>query len=156
MPASEAQLFTSVFIIHRPYFQHPDTNLFWTQDQVYEWFTAPHPAILDNELQSTLHNYLLSIESPNSATQGYLSHLLRPPTWPHHDPNSVRHIQTKVHMNHHQGRKTRLHWLPLPGLTRPMGRIPSSQSTSPTVSTTNNEWPRIFIPTIIIPTFKSR
>ncbi|KAH9698137.1 hypothetical protein KPL71_023898 [Citrus sinensis] len=33
MPASEAQMFTSVFIIHRPYFQHPDTNLFWTQDQ---------------------------------------------------------------------------------------------------------------------------
>ncbi|KAH9780651.1 hypothetical protein KPL71_008159 [Citrus sinensis] len=33
MPAPEAQLFTSVFIIHRPYFQHPDTKLFWTQDQ---------------------------------------------------------------------------------------------------------------------------
>ncbi|KAH9769471.1 hypothetical protein KPL71_012012 [Citrus sinensis] len=33
MPAPEAQLFTSVFIIHRPYFQHPNTNLFWTQDQ---------------------------------------------------------------------------------------------------------------------------
>ncbi|KAH9780656.1 hypothetical protein KPL71_008160 [Citrus sinensis] len=33
MPASEAQMFTSVFIIHRPYFQHPDTKLFWTQDQ---------------------------------------------------------------------------------------------------------------------------
>ncbi|KAH9680197.1 hypothetical protein KPL71_026462 [Citrus sinensis] len=37
MPASEAQMFTSVFIIHRPYFQHPDTKLFWTQDQ------DPHP-----------------------------------------------------------------------------------------------------------------
>ncbi|KAH9698124.1 hypothetical protein KPL71_023892 [Citrus sinensis] len=33
MPVPEAQLFTSVFIIRRPYFQHPDTNLFWTQDQ---------------------------------------------------------------------------------------------------------------------------
>ncbi|KAH9734801.1 hypothetical protein KPL71_017513 [Citrus sinensis] len=33
MPAPEAQLFTSVFIIHRPYFQHPETKLFWTQDQ---------------------------------------------------------------------------------------------------------------------------
>ncbi|KAH9724588.1 hypothetical protein KPL70_007541 [Citrus sinensis] len=61
MPASEAQLFTSVFIIHRPYFQHPDTNLFWTQDQVYEWFTAPHPAIIDNEIQSNLHNYLCQL-----------------------------------------------------------------------------------------------
>ncbi|KAH9792640.1 hypothetical protein KPL71_004208 [Citrus sinensis] len=33
MSAPEAQMFTSVFIIHRPYFQHPDTKLFWTQDQ---------------------------------------------------------------------------------------------------------------------------
>ena len=58
MPLPEAQMWTSVFIIHRPYFQHPDTQFFWTQDQVYEWFTAPHPAIIDNEIQSTLHNYL--------------------------------------------------------------------------------------------------
>ncbi|KAH9680154.1 hypothetical protein KPL71_026442 [Citrus sinensis] len=44
-----------------PYFQHPDKNLFWTQDQVYEWFTAPHPALVDNEIQSTLHNYLCQL-----------------------------------------------------------------------------------------------
>ncbi|KAH9744249.1 hypothetical protein KPL70_003617 [Citrus sinensis] len=62
MLASEAQLFTSVFIIHRPYFQHLDTNLFWTQDQVYEWFTAPHPAVIDNEIQSNLHNYLCQLD----------------------------------------------------------------------------------------------
>ncbi|KAH9801900.1 hypothetical protein KPL71_001197 [Citrus sinensis] len=61
MPAPEAQLFTSVFIIHRPYFQHPDTNLFWTQDQVYEWFIAPHPAVIDNEIQDVLHNYLCQL-----------------------------------------------------------------------------------------------
>ncbi|KAH9801896.1 hypothetical protein KPL71_001194 [Citrus sinensis] len=61
MLAPEAQLFTSVFIIHRPYFQHPDTNLFWTQDQVYEWFTAPHPAVIDNEIQDVLHNYLCQL-----------------------------------------------------------------------------------------------
>ncbi|KAH9801849.1 hypothetical protein KPL71_001179 [Citrus sinensis] len=61
MPAPEAQLFTSVFIIHRPYFQHPDTNLFWTQDQVYEWFTAPHPAVIENEIQDVLHNYLCQL-----------------------------------------------------------------------------------------------
>jgi len=36
MPASEAKMFTSVFIIHRPYFQHPDTHFFWTQDQVFK------------------------------------------------------------------------------------------------------------------------
>ncbi|KAH9697989.1 hypothetical protein KPL71_023828 [Citrus sinensis] len=44
-----------------PYFQHPDTNLFWTQDQVYEWFTAPHIAVIENEIQSTLHNYLCQL-----------------------------------------------------------------------------------------------
>ncbi|KAH9801892.1 hypothetical protein KPL71_001193 [Citrus sinensis] len=61
MPAPEAQLFTSVFIIHRAYFQHPDTNPFWTQDQVYEWFTAPHPAVIENEIQDVLHNYLCQL-----------------------------------------------------------------------------------------------
>ncbi|KAH9744168.1 hypothetical protein KPL70_003573 [Citrus sinensis] len=61
MPTSKAQLFTSVFIIHKPYFQHPDTNLFWTQDQAYEWFTAPHPAVIDNEIQSNVHNYLCQL-----------------------------------------------------------------------------------------------
>ncbi|KAH9792652.1 hypothetical protein KPL71_004214 [Citrus sinensis] len=61
MSASVAPLFTSVFIIHRPYFQHPDTNLFWTQDQVYEWFTAPHPTVIDNEIQDVLHNYLCQL-----------------------------------------------------------------------------------------------
>ncbi|KAH9769414.1 hypothetical protein KPL71_011989 [Citrus sinensis] len=61
MPASEAQMFTSVFIIHRPYFQHPDTKLFWTQDQVYEWFTAPHLAVIENKIQDVLHNYLCQL-----------------------------------------------------------------------------------------------
>ncbi|KAH9792641.1 hypothetical protein KPL71_004209 [Citrus sinensis] len=61
MPTHEAQLFTSVFIIHRPYFQHPDTNLFWTQDQVYEWFTAPHIAVIENDIQDVLHNYLCQL-----------------------------------------------------------------------------------------------
>ena len=41
IPTSEADKFTSVFIIHRPYFQHLVTNLFWTQDQLYEWKTLP-------------------------------------------------------------------------------------------------------------------
>ncbi|KAH9697743.1 hypothetical protein KPL71_023733 [Citrus sinensis] len=61
IPAPEAQMFTSVFIIHRPYFQHPDTNLFWTQDQVYEWFTAPHIAVIENDIQDVLHNYLCQL-----------------------------------------------------------------------------------------------
>ncbi|KAH9697730.1 hypothetical protein KPL71_023729 [Citrus sinensis] len=61
VPAPEAQMFTSVFIIHRPYFQHPDTKLFWTQDQVYEWFTAPHIAVIENDIQDVLHNYLCQL-----------------------------------------------------------------------------------------------
>ncbi|KAH9769438.1 hypothetical protein KPL71_012001 [Citrus sinensis] len=61
MPTPEAQMFTSVFIIHRPYFQHPDTKLFWTQDQVYEWFTAPHIAVIENDIQDVLHNYLCQL-----------------------------------------------------------------------------------------------
>ncbi|KAH9649345.1 transposon Tf2-7 polyprotein [Citrus sinensis] len=61
MPASEAQMFTSIFIIHRPYFQHPDTKLFWIQDQVYEWFTAPHLAVIEKEIQDVLHNYLCQL-----------------------------------------------------------------------------------------------
>ncbi|KAH9716757.1 hypothetical protein KPL71_021569 [Citrus sinensis] len=61
MPTPEAQMFTSVFIIHRPYFQHPATKLFWTQDQVYEWFTAPHIAVIENDIQDVLHNYLCQL-----------------------------------------------------------------------------------------------
>ncbi|KAH9716875.1 hypothetical protein KPL71_021613 [Citrus sinensis] len=61
IPIPEAQMFTSVFIIHRPYFQHPDTKLFWTQDQVYEWFTAPHIAVIENDIQDVLHNYLCQL-----------------------------------------------------------------------------------------------
>ncbi|KAH9716958.1 hypothetical protein KPL71_021647 [Citrus sinensis] len=61
MPTPEAQMFTSVFILHRPYFQHPDTKLFWTQDQVYEWFTAPHIAVIENDIQDVLHNYLCQL-----------------------------------------------------------------------------------------------
>ncbi|KAH9792659.1 hypothetical protein KPL71_004218 [Citrus sinensis] len=44
-----------------PYFQHPDTKLFWTQDQVYEWFTAPHLAVIENDIQDVLHNYLCQL-----------------------------------------------------------------------------------------------
>ena len=36
-------------------------KLFWTQDQVYEWFTAPHLAVIENEIQDVLHNYLCQL-----------------------------------------------------------------------------------------------
>jgi len=63
MPLSEAKMWTYVFIIHRPYFQHPDTNFFWTQDQVFEWFTTPHPSILeqDDRVQKELYNFLCEL-----------------------------------------------------------------------------------------------
>ncbi|KAH9769436.1 hypothetical protein KPL71_012000 [Citrus sinensis] len=59
----EAKMFTFVFIIHRPYFQHPDTHFFWTQDQVFEWFTTPHPSILeqDDKVQKELYNFLCEL-----------------------------------------------------------------------------------------------
>ena len=89
----------------------------------------------------------LPIKPPTSATKRYLPHLLRPTTWPPHDPHSIRHIQTEIHGNHYQRRKVRLHWLPFPRLPRPLGRFPSPQPTSPIVSTTIHEWTRILIPT---------
>ena len=42
-------LIPSVFIIHRPYFQHPVTNLLWTQNQLYEWKTLPTSSLLKHD-----------------------------------------------------------------------------------------------------------
>ncbi|KAH9649379.1 hypothetical protein KPL70_025957 [Citrus sinensis] len=81
MLASEAQMFTSVFIIHRPNFQHLDPKLFWTQDQVYEWFTAPHLAVIENEIQYTLHNYLCQL---NNQTPPHKD-IFHTSLGPHHD-----------------------------------------------------------------------
>ena len=59
----EGEQFTSIFIIHSPYFKHPITKLFWTQDQAYEWKTVPHsfPLTHDCNLVSTLKNYLIEL-----------------------------------------------------------------------------------------------
>ena len=56
-------MWTFVFIIHRPYFQHLDKNCFWTQDKVFEWFTTPHPSILeqDDRVQKELYNFLCEL-----------------------------------------------------------------------------------------------
>ena len=63
LPDQEGEQFTSIFIVHCPYFQHHDTKLFWTQDQAYEWKTIPHsfPLTHDPNLVSTLKNYLLEL-----------------------------------------------------------------------------------------------
>lgn len=51
----------SVYIIHRPYFQHPVTQMFWTQDQAYLCRTFPHHFSLqyDSTVIITIKNFLL-------------------------------------------------------------------------------------------------
>ena len=122
-------MWTSVFIIHRPYFQYPDTQFFWTQDQVYEWFTTPHPTIIDNEIQSTLHNYLHQLNHQTPPHKDIFHTSLRP----QHDliiiPTPSARSKPPIHRHLYQRRKVRLHWLPLPRFSRPLGRISSFQST---------------------------
>ncbi|KAH9769553.1 hypothetical protein KPL71_012045 [Citrus sinensis] len=54
-PRMEADMWTTVFIIHRPYFQHPETRDYWTQDMAYEWRTYPHPYTLILIPSSMIH-----------------------------------------------------------------------------------------------------
>ena len=71
MPSLKAKMWTSVFIIHRPYFQHPNTNCLWTQDQVFKWLTTPHPSILEQEdrVHKELYNFLYDFSHlPRSTT----------------------------------------------------------------------------------------
>ena len=69
LPNQEADLFTLVFIIHRPYFQHPVTKDYWTQDQAYEWKTFPHPFPLNNDptIISVLKTYFLELNNVQPA-----------------------------------------------------------------------------------------
>ncbi|KAH9792620.1 hypothetical protein KPL71_004198 [Citrus sinensis] len=48
-----------------PYFQHPQTKDYWTQDMAYEWKTFPHPFPLDHDptIISTLKAYLLELNN---------------------------------------------------------------------------------------------
>ncbi|KAK9232921.1 hypothetical protein WN943_023169 [Citrus x changshan-huyou] len=63
LPDQEGQQFTSVFIIHRPYFQHPHTRDFWIQNQNYEWMTVPHIACLEQDLKikTSLKNFFMKL-----------------------------------------------------------------------------------------------
>ena len=58
-------MWTTVFIVHRPYFQHPETRDFWTQDMAYEWRTYPHPytLIYDTSVTSVLKVYLMELNN---------------------------------------------------------------------------------------------
>ena len=65
MPEHEANMFTTVFIVHQPYFQHPETRDFWTQDMAYEWKTYLHlyPLIHDTSVTSVLRTYLMELNN---------------------------------------------------------------------------------------------
>ena len=71
MPEQEANMWTTVFIVHRPYFQHPETRDYWTQDMAYEWRTYPHPytIIHDTSITYVLKAYLMELNNvPSPAT----------------------------------------------------------------------------------------
>ncbi|KAH9704988.1 hypothetical protein KPL70_011694 [Citrus sinensis] len=65
MPKQEAYMFTTIFIVHRPYFQHSKTRDFWTQDMAYEWKTYPRPYTLihDTFVTSVLKSYLIELNN---------------------------------------------------------------------------------------------
>ena len=65
MPEQEANMFTTVFIVHRPYFQHPKTRDLWTQDMAYEWKTYPYPYTLihDTSVTFVLKSYLIELNN---------------------------------------------------------------------------------------------
>ena len=65
MPKQEANMWTTVFIVHRPYFQYPETRDYWTQDMAYEWKTYPHPYTLihDTTVTSVLKAYLMELNN---------------------------------------------------------------------------------------------
>ncbi|KAH9769574.1 hypothetical protein KPL71_012060 [Citrus sinensis] len=65
IPEQEANMWTTVFIVHRPYFQHPETRDYWTQDMAYEWRTYPHPYTLihDTSVSSVLKAYLMELNN---------------------------------------------------------------------------------------------
>ena len=65
MPEHEANMFTTIFIVHWPYFQHPETRDFWTQDMAYEWKTYPHHYLFihDTSVTSVLQAYLMELNN---------------------------------------------------------------------------------------------
>ncbi|KAH9668421.1 hypothetical protein KPL70_021414 [Citrus sinensis] len=71
MSAQEANMWTTAFIVHMPYFQHPETRDYWTQDMAHEWRTYPHPYtfIHDTSITSVLKAYLMDLNNvPPPAT----------------------------------------------------------------------------------------
>ncbi|KAH9752164.1 hypothetical protein KPL71_014590 [Citrus sinensis] len=80
IPSHEAEKFTSVFIVHRPYFRHPETAAFFGQPQISHYHTTPHPSTLDQDpmFKKALMNHLLSLNHVPPPPQDIISSSIGP------------------------------------------------------------------------------
>ncbi|KAH9671389.1 hypothetical protein KPL70_017354 [Citrus sinensis] len=80
IPSHEAEKFTSVFIVHRPYFRHPETAAFFAQPQINHYHTTPHPSTLDQDpmFKKALMNHLLSLNHVPPPPQDIISSSIGP------------------------------------------------------------------------------
>ncbi|KAH9780554.1 hypothetical protein KPL71_008122 [Citrus sinensis] len=80
IPSHEAEKFTSVFIVHRPYFRHPETTAFFAQPQISHYHTTPHPSTLDQDpmFKKALMNHLLSLNHVPPPPQDIISSSIGP------------------------------------------------------------------------------
>ncbi|KAH9657966.1 hypothetical protein KPL70_023294 [Citrus sinensis] len=80
IPSHEAEKFTSVFIVHRPYFRHPETAAFFAQPQISHYHTTPHPSTLDQDpmFKKALMTHLLSLNHVPPPPQDIISSSIGP------------------------------------------------------------------------------
>ncbi|KAH9716953.1 hypothetical protein KPL71_021645 [Citrus sinensis] len=80
IPSHEAEKFTSVFIVHRPYFHHPETAAFFAQPQISHYHTTPHPSTLDQDpmFKKALMNHLMSLNHVPPPPQDIISSSIGP------------------------------------------------------------------------------
>ncbi|KAH9734820.1 hypothetical protein KPL71_017519 [Citrus sinensis] len=80
IPSHEAEKFTSVFIVHRPYFRHSETAAFFAQPQISHYHTTHHPSTLDQDpmFKKALMNHLLSLNHVPPPPQDIISSSIGP------------------------------------------------------------------------------
>ncbi|KAH9680135.1 hypothetical protein KPL71_026431 [Citrus sinensis] len=80
IPSHEAEKFTSVFMVHQPYFRHPETAAFFAQPQISHYHTTPHPNTLDQDpmFKKALMNHLLSLNHVPPPPQDIISSSIGP------------------------------------------------------------------------------
>ncbi|KAH9752123.1 hypothetical protein KPL71_014574 [Citrus sinensis] len=80
IPSHEAEKFTSVFIVHQPYFRHPETAAFFAQPQISHYHTTPHPNTLDQDpmFKKALMNHLMSLNHIPPPPQDIISSSIGP------------------------------------------------------------------------------